>query len=99
MFQKLGSRGQQTRSNSKSQSNYDPFLALKTENPTYAASVILYKKKNLILNDRQEELKKYNASLAIVNDTSKKSKKQEKRDRRKQNVENYYRNQNKNQKK
>ena len=64
LFQELPTRGQRTKANAKSHSNYNPYKSLQINISFYHTMEIAYKKKELINNERYDELNAYtNAHL------------------------------------
>lgn len=62
LFQNLPTRGQRTKANGNSIVNYNPYKQLKINLSFYAQFEVAYKKRELFLNARHDELKAYNQS-------------------------------------
>jgi ribosomal protein S13 len=59
LFQNLPTRGQRTRANAKSHSNQNPYLSLRINLSLYRKLQVAYKKRELLYNDRFDELTAY----------------------------------------
>jgi len=63
MFQDLPTKGQRTHGNAGTPSHLNPYLSLNINQDFYLAKKIEYKRKELLLNGRHEELKTFNDDL------------------------------------
>jgi ribosomal protein S13 len=60
MFQNLPTKGQRTHGNAGTPSHHNPYLSLKVNQSLYPVMQVAYKKRELVLNGRYEELKAFN---------------------------------------
>lgn len=65
MFQGLGQKGQRTRCNAGVPSTYNNYLHLRVNLKDYPKMVIAYKRRELVHNERYQELQTYNTSLLL----------------------------------
>jgi len=65
IFQNLPTKGQRTKANAGTPSHLNPYLSLKISIELYSMLKIIYKKRELFYNDRFDELRSFNKTLAL----------------------------------
>lgn len=88
LFQDLPTKGQRTKANAGTPSRLNPYLSLKINASFYPALSIAYKRRELLYNDRIDELKAFNKAL----EDKEKMKKADQKQKNKASLQNFIRN-------